>query len=79
MVLLHLCEGSFTLSPIIMEVETGGLEDDFSLQGYHFPLNHDYGKGTSLSFYEKSRRDFSLFERKQLLGNCQKNTSVIVG
>ena len=28
----------FTLSPIIMEVENGGLEDDFSLLGGHFPL-----------------------------------------
>ncbi len=28
----------FTLSPIIMEVENGGLEDDFSLQGGHVPL-----------------------------------------
>ncbi len=28
----------YTLSPIIMEVENGGLEDDFSLQGGHFPL-----------------------------------------
>ena len=27
-----------TLSPIIMEVENGSLEDDFSLQGGHFPL-----------------------------------------
>ena len=27
-----------TLSPTIMEVENGGLEDDFSLQGAHFPL-----------------------------------------
>ena len=27
-----------TLSTIIMEVENGGLEDDFSLQGGHFPL-----------------------------------------
>ena len=27
-----------TLSPIVMEVENGGLEDDFSLQGGHFPL-----------------------------------------
>ena len=27
-----------TLSPIIMEVENKGLEDDFSLQGGHFPL-----------------------------------------
>ena len=30
--------GAHTLSPIIMEVETGGLENDFSLQGGHFPL-----------------------------------------
>ncbi len=28
----------YTVSPIIMEVENGGLEDDFSLQGGHFPL-----------------------------------------
>ena len=28
----------FILSPIIMEVENGGLEDDFSLQGGQFPL-----------------------------------------
>ena len=28
----------YTLSPIIMEVENGGLEDDFSLQGGRFPL-----------------------------------------
>ncbi len=28
----------FTLSPIIMDMETGGLEDAFSLQGGHFPL-----------------------------------------
>ena len=27
-----------TLPPIIMEVEHGGLENDFSLQGGHFPL-----------------------------------------
>ena len=27
-----------TLSPIIMEVENGGVEHDFSLQGGHFPL-----------------------------------------
>ena len=27
-----------TLSPIIMEVENGVLEDHFSLQGGHFPL-----------------------------------------
>ena len=27
-----------TLSPIIMEVENGGLEDDFSFQRGHFPL-----------------------------------------
>ena len=27
-----------TLSPTILEVENGGWEDDFSLQGGHFPL-----------------------------------------
>ena len=36
--------GASTLSPIIMEVENGGLEDDFSLllgAIFHF---HDYGR-----------------------------------
>ncbi len=33
-----------TLPPIIMEVENGGLEDDFSLQIGHFPLNHGCGR-----------------------------------
>ncbi len=28
----------YTLSPIVMEMENGGLEDDFSLQEGHFPL-----------------------------------------
>ncbi len=35
----------YTLSPIVMEVEHGGLEDDFSLQGRHFPLPWLWEKG----------------------------------
>ena len=39
-----------TLSPIIMEVENRGLEDDFSLQGGHFHF-HGYGrKGISPTY-----------------------------
>ena len=33
---------------MIMEVENGGLEDNFSLQGDHFPLNHDYGRKSKM-------------------------------
>ena len=57
-----------------MEVENGGLEDDFSLQEGHFPLNHDYGrKGKALwDLYKRQLPcwGFSVFTERSFYETC---------
>ncbi len=55
-----------------MEVEHGGLEDDFSLQGGHFPLNHDYGR-KGIHFYDPSSHNHGSVEN-----GCISNISFLL-